>query len=135
VVLAATDLEQHLLPHAVLDPLIVGAIAFVPFNPAVSWQSAVLGAVAAVAILGFLGLAVRGGIALGDLYLVAPLGLLLGLSGAFTALLTAALLAGGVSGALLIVRRVGLKTYIPFGPFLVAGAVFALLTGPELTGA
>ena len=135
VVLTATDLEQHLLPHAVLDPLILGAIAFVPFNPAVSWQSAVLGGVAGVAFLGVLGRAVRGGIALGDLYLAAPLGLLLGVSGAFTALLVAALLAGGVSAGLLLARRVGLKTYIPFGPFLVAGAVVALLTGPELTGA
>ena len=134
VILAATDLEQHLLPHAALDPLILGAIAFVPFNPAVSWQSALLGARAGVAFLGLLGLVVRGGIALGDLYLVAPLGLLLGLSGAFTALLVAALLAGGVSMALLAARRVGLKTYIPFGPFLVAGAVVALLTGPELVG-
>ena len=132
VLLAATDLEQHLLPHLALDPLILGALVFVPFNPAVSWPSALLGALLGVAFLGLLGLVVRGGIALGDLYLVAPLGLLLGVAGAFTALLVAALLAGAVSAVLLLARRVRLNTYIPFGPFLVVGAVIALLTGPEL---
>ena len=36
VVLTATDLEQRRLPHLVLDPLIVLALLFVPFNPAVA---------------------------------------------------------------------------------------------------
>ncbi|MFN2483612.1 MAG: A24 family peptidase [Candidatus Limnocylindria bacterium] len=135
VALAATDLEQRLLPHALLDPLIIGALAFVPFNPAVSWQSALAGAAIGVAFLGILGLVMRGGIAAGDLYLVAPLGLVLGLSAAFTALLVAGVLAGAVSGALLLTRRAQLGSYIPFGPFLVAGALFSLLTGPELTAA
>ena len=132
VLLAATDLAHRLLPHAALDPLIIGAVAFVPFNPAVSWQSALAGALVSVAFLGLVGLVIRGGVALGDLYLVAPLGLLLGLPGSFTALLVAALLSGAASATLMLLGRVGMKSYIPFGPFLVAGAVVALLTGPEL---
>lgn len=132
VLLAATDLEHRLLPHAALDPLIIGAVAFVPFNPAVGWSSAVLGAIAAVTFLGIVGLVIRGGIALGDLYLAAPLGLMLGFPGAFTALLVAALLSGLVSGLLVVSGRLGMKSYVPFGPFLVAGALVALLTGPEL---
>ena len=132
VLLAATDLAHRLLPHAALDPLIIGAVAFVPFNPAVSWQSAVAGAVVSVAFLGLVGLLIRGGIALGDLYLAAPLGLLLGLPASFSALLIAALLAGAASVVLILLGRVGMKSYIPFGPFLVAGALVALLTGPEL---
>ena len=51
---------------------------------------------------------------------------------AFTALLVAALLAGAASATLVVSGRLGMKSYIPFGPFLVAGAVVALLTGPEL---
>src|SRR6266545_8334073 len=35
VVLTATDLDQRRLPHLLLDPLIVGVLVFVPFNPAV----------------------------------------------------------------------------------------------------
>jgi leader peptidase (prepilin peptidase)/N-methyltransferase len=127
LVLTATDLEQRRLPHVVLDPLIVLAAVFVPFNPAVDPLMALLGAVAAVAFLGALALVVRGGLAVGDLYLVAPIGLMLGWPVIFTALFVAAFLAAGTSLVLLAVRRVGMRSYIPFGPFLVAGAVLALL--------
>lgn len=127
IVLTATDLEQRRLPHLVLDPLIVLAAAFVPFNPAVEPAMAVVGAVGAVGFLGALALVVRGGLALGDLYLVAPIGLMLGWPVIFTALFAAAFLAAGSSLALLAARRVGMRSYIPFGPFLVGGAVLALL--------
>jgi leader peptidase (prepilin peptidase)/N-methyltransferase len=131
-VMVATDLEQRRLPHLLLDPLIVLSIGFVPFNPAVEPLWALVGGLAAVAFLGALALVVRGGLALGDLYLVAPLGLMLGWPAIFTALFAAGLLAALTSLVLLVARRVGLRSYIPFGPFLVAGAVIALLTDPAL---
>ncbi|MBA4170245.1 MAG: prepilin peptidase [Chloroflexi bacterium] len=127
LVLTATDLEQRRLPHLVLDPLIVLAVLFVPFNPAVDPLMALIGAAAAVGFLGALALVVRGGLALGDLYLVAPIGLMLGWPMIFTALFAAAFLAAGTSIILLIGKRVGMRSYIPFGPFLVGGAVLALL--------
>jgi leader peptidase (prepilin peptidase) / N-methyltransferase len=134
ILLTATDLEQRRLPHLLLDPLIVVAVAFVPFNPTVAPLNAVIGTAAAVAFLGVLGLIIRGGVALGDLYLVAPLGLLLGWPAIFAAIFVAALLSAVTAIALLVSRRVGLKSYIPFGPFLVAGAVITLLREPDLLG-
>ena len=134
LVLTATDLEQRRLPHIVLDPLIVLAALFVPFNPGVAPLDALIGAVAAVAFLGALALVVRGGLAVGDLYLVAPIGLMLGWPVIFTALFAAAFLAAGTSLALLALRRVGMRSYIPFGPFLVGGAVLALLTDDRVLG-
>jgi prepilin signal peptidase PulO-like enzyme (type II secretory pathway) len=135
VVLTATDLDQRRLPHLVLDPLIVLAVAFVPFNPAVDPLAALIGAGVAVAVLGVLGLVIRNGVALGDLYLIAPLGLLLGWPAIFVAIFVAALLSAVTSVALLASRRVSMKSYIPFGPFLVAGAVITLLREPGLLGA
>jgi leader peptidase (prepilin peptidase) / N-methyltransferase len=132
LVLTATDLEQRRLPHIVLDPLIVLAALFVPFNPAVEPLNALIGAVAAVAFLGALALVVRGGLALGDLYLVAPIGLVLGWPAIFSALFAAAFLSAGASLALLAARRVGMRSYIPFGPFLVAGAALVLLLDERL---
>jgi prepilin signal peptidase PulO-like enzyme (type II secretory pathway) len=93
---------------------------------------AVVGAVAAVAFLGALALVVRGGLAVGDLYLVAPIGLLLGWPAIFSALFAAAFLAAGTSLALLALRRVGMRSYIPFGPFLVGGAVVTLVLDDRL---
>ena len=127
VLLTATDLEQRRLPHLVLDPLIVVAAIFVPFNPAVAPLDALIGGGAAVAFLGALALLVRGGLAVGDLYLVGPIGLMLGWPIIFSALFGAAFLAAGASLALLVSRRVGMRSYIPFGPFLVAGTVLVLL--------
>jgi prepilin signal peptidase PulO-like enzyme (type II secretory pathway) len=134
VLLAATDLEQRRLPHLLLDPLIVVGIGFAFVNPSVTLLNAVIGAVAAVAFLGALGLIIRAGVALGDLYLVGPLGLVLGWPAIFMAVFLAALLSSVTSLALLASRRVSLKSYIPFGPFLVAGTVLALLRDETLLG-
>jgi leader peptidase (prepilin peptidase)/N-methyltransferase len=134
VLLTATDLEQRRLPHLLLDPLIVVAVLFVPFNPSVAWLDALIGAAVAVAFMGLLGLLVRGGVALGDLYLVAPIGLVVGWPAIFVAIFVAGLLSAVFSALLLVTRRAGLKTYIPFGPFLVAGMMVTLLRDPALLG-
>lgn len=134
VLLVATDLEQRRLPHLALDPLIAGALIFMPFNPAVTPLNALLGAAAAVAFLGLTGLLVRGGVATGDLYLVIPIGLLTGWPTVFTALFAGALLSAVTGIGLLASRRAGLRTYIPFGPFLVAGLVIALAWDPTVLG-
>jgi leader peptidase (prepilin peptidase) / N-methyltransferase len=134
VVLTATDLDQRRLPRLLLDALIVVAALFVPFNPTVGWLDALIGGAVAVAFMGVLGLLVRGGVALGDLYLVGPIGLVLGWPAIFVAVFVAGLLSAVVSALLLLSRRAGLKTYIPFGPFLVAGMVVTLLRDPALLG-
>ncbi len=134
VLLTATDLEQRRLPHLLLDPLIVVAALFVPFNPTVHPIDAIIGAAVAVGFMGLLGLLVRGGVALGDLYLVGPIGLVMGWPAIFVAIFVAGFLSALVSALLLVTRRAGLKTYIPFGPFLVAGMVITLLRDPGLLG-
>jgi prepilin signal peptidase PulO-like enzyme (type II secretory pathway) len=134
VVLTATDLEQHRLPHLLLDPLLVIAVAFVPFNPGVHWTDSLIGAVTATALLGLPGLALRGGVAFGDLLLVAPLALLLGWPAIFVAIFLAALMSAVVGIGLLVTRRAGMRSYIPFGPFLVVGTVVTLLRDPDLLG-
>lgn len=134
VLLSATDFEQRRLPHLLLDPLIAVCVVFAFVNPALSLLDAAIGAAAAVALLGALGLVVRSGVALGDLYLVAPLGLLLGWPAIFVAIFIAALLLSASSLVMLVSRRVGLKSYVPFGPFLVAGTVITLLRDDNLLG-
>ena len=134
LLLTATDLEQRRLPHLLLDPLLLLAALFVPFNPGLGWQDAVIGGVSAVAFLGLLGLIVRGGVARGDFLLIAPLGLLLGWPAIFSAMFIAGLLSAVFSLGLLLTRRAGMRTYIPFGPFLVAGSLITLLRDPGLLG-
>jgi leader peptidase (prepilin peptidase)/N-methyltransferase len=125
--LVATDLEQRRLPHLLLDPLIVVAVGFAVINPALDTIAAAAGAVAAVAFLGILAFVIRGGLAMGDLYLAVPIGLTLGWPMVWSGLFTAALLAGAVSLFLVVTGRVGLRSYIAFGPYLVAGYLLTLL--------
>ncbi|WP_406313490.1 A24 family peptidase [Streptosporangium sp. NBC_01639] len=72
------------------------------------------------------------GMGLGDVKLAAALGTALGWLGWGTLVAGAFLgfVAGGLYGvALVILRRAGRKSEIPFGPFMVAGTFAAILTG------
>ena len=79
------------------------------------------------------------GLGFGDVKLLGLLGLVLGwfgwgvlLAGVFLGLLTGGL----VSLVLLVTRRAGWRTALPFGPPLLVGAVLALAlaAGPSLSG-
>jgi prepilin signal peptidase PulO-like enzyme (type II secretory pathway) len=134
VLLFATDLDQKLLPDVITLPLILLAVvAFVigtgPFVHTVedlAWAAA-----AALGIpLGLYLLAIpfgAGAIGEGDLKLLVSAGLLAGALKLFYALVAGALLAGVVVAILVFGRRLSMKSFVPYGPFLIAGILWALL--------
>lgn len=143
IVLAAVDLATHRLPDRVTYPALVVCATALTVDAAVTggWEPLVratvaAGAAGAVAALGWL--AIPGGLGLGDVKLLALLGLVLGwvgwgalLAGVFLGLLVGS----AVAVALLASGRAGLRTAVPFGPPLLAGAVLALLLqGPVPIG-
>jgi len=131
--LMATDLDQRLMPDVVTLPLIVlGALALawggdtlVSRSPA--W-TAILGAVVVPGFLYVVSLPF-GAEALGgaDIKFMVSVGLFAGLVRVSIAAFFGALLGGVIVTALLISRRVSLQSYVPFGPFLIIGAVWAVL--------
>ena len=64
---------------------------------------------------------------MGDLKLLISVGLLVGLARAVIGVIAGALLSGLVIMALLASRRVTLRSYIPFGPFLIIGAFWSVI--------
>jgi len=68
----------------------------------------------------------------GDAYLAFLMGMLLGFPKILVALALAFLLGGLVGSVLLILKKRGLKSRIPFGPFLVTGTLGAMLWGSEI---
>jgi len=44
-------------------------------------------------------------------------------------LLSGLLAAGVILAVLLATRRIGRRTYVPFGPFLILGALWGIATG------
>jgi leader peptidase (prepilin peptidase)/N-methyltransferase len=67
---------------------------------------------------------------LGDVKLLIGVGLLTGASRLLGGVIFALLLAGVVLVVLLATRRIGRQTYVPFGPFFILGALWAVLLRP-----
>jgi len=128
----ATDLDQRLLPDLLTLPLIPVALVYAlsGANPLVGSELA-LAVVAAVAIPAVLFVPSipfgTGAFGIGDVKLLVGVGLLVGGSRALSSVVFALLLSGVVLVVLLAARRIGRRTYVPFGPFFIVGALWAVL--------
>lgn len=67
----------------------------------------------------------------GDLYLTAFLGAYLGWQGVLLAVFLAYLLAGAVALVLLVLKKIKMGEYVPFGPALVMGGFLTLFFGKQ----
>jgi leader peptidase (prepilin peptidase)/N-methyltransferase len=142
VVQAAVDLAIKRLP----DPLVLASygagLVLLGLAAAVSGDAApllraVLGMVALFGL--YLGLALINprGLGFGDVKLAGVLGLYLGWLGwavLVTGALAGFLLVAIVALVLLAARRVSRSSELPFGPFMLAGALLAITVGGQLQG-
>lgn len=132
VVGLATDLDQRLLPDLLTLPVVPVALVYAVSgaNPLVGSELA-LAVIAAVAIPLVLFLPSipfgAGAFGIGDVKLLAGVGLMVGGSRAFSSVVFALLLSGVVLVVLLAARRIGRRTYVPFGPFFIVGALWVVL--------
>lgn len=139
LLLGVVDVREHRLPNRVLLPgtalaaLLLTAAALVSDR----WDDLGRGLLAGLACFGLLlvmALITPSGLGMGDVKLVAFTGLYLGWLGwpSVVVGLFLGFLAQGLLGlVLLAARRAGLRTDLPFGPALLAGALTsALLDGP-----
>jgi len=137
IALAAIDLEVRRLPDAIVLPtypvlaLLLGGAALVSGDlPAL--LRALVGAAVAFGAFYLLALAYPGGMGFGDVKLAGLVGgvlayvaypvLLVGMAAAF-------LLGAAVGVAATLRGRATRKSSVPFGPFMVAGALTALFVG------
>ena len=133
VLLMATDLDQRLMPDVLTLPLIaLGAVALVWGGDSLVSRSpawmAVLGAIGVPAVLFIASLPFgAGAFGGGDVKFLVAVGLLSGLVRIVLAVFAGAILSGVAIFALLLARRITLKSYVPFGPFLIAAAVWVAM--------
>jgi leader peptidase (prepilin peptidase)/N-methyltransferase len=136
VLLLATDLDQRLLPDVITLPAIPLALAFclLGLNPLVPVGVLPIAIVVALVIPLLLYLVSipfgAGAIGQGDLKLLVSVGLMAGPLRMVYGAVYGALLAGVVQVVLLVLRRITLRTYVPYGPFLIIGAMWAVLVIP-----
>jgi len=143
LVLSVIDLDHKRIPNRLTYPLtpvlavLLVAAGLAGGDPGQALR-ALLGGVVAFAVLLALALINPRGMGLGDVKLAAFLGLGLGFLGwdhLVLGLFAAFLLGGLVAVALLALRRRGRRDEIPFGPWLAAGSLVAVLLGEPLIAA
>jgi leader peptidase (prepilin peptidase) / N-methyltransferase len=133
VLLIATDLDQRLLPNVITLPAIPIAFAFAllgqnPLVPPGALPVAIVVAIVIPSLLFAISIPFgAGALGLGDVKLLVSVGLMAGAYRMFTGVVYGALLAGVVLVVLLVAHRITLKSYVPFGPFLILGAIAAIL--------
>ena len=129
-----TDIERRLILNVMIYPSILIAFVASFFTPGMTWLSSLAGGATAFAF--FLGAALvgnsifgSGALGGGDVKLAAFIGLVTGFPLVIEALVLAILIGAAASLILLITRVRSLRDPIPYGPFLIAGAVITLLWG------
>lgn len=130
IVLALIDMDTHTLPNRIVIPSYIIGILLLGLTGVVSGNyGAIARALVGMISLGlfYFGMALiyPGGMGMGDVKFAGVLGLFLGylgwgvlLVGAFSAFV----LGGIFAIALMIFRRAGRKSGIPFGPWMLTGA-------------
>ena len=137
IVLMATDLDQKLLPDLITFPLMGYALIVLVLgvNPVLAGKaqlliadgdlSALLAAIATPALLAVTDRIFRGALGMGDLKLAVSLGLMFGVTQLFIGFLLGTVAFAAVVLALVLSRRLSMKTAVPFGPALIAAGVLA----------
>jgi leader peptidase (prepilin peptidase)/N-methyltransferase len=143
VALALIDFDIKKLPDRIVLPsyLVVLGLLAVPAVAHGDWHSYVRALLGMAALYGFfyvLWFVYPKGMGFGDVKLAGVLGLLLGwlswgalIVGAFFGFV----LGGVVGGAFMMAKRVRRGSHIPFGPFMLAGALLAVLYGHTIAHA
>jgi len=135
------DLEQGLILNVVILPAVALAFVLSFFWAGFEvWPEVGPGFVVSSLLGGAIGFGLmmlpylisRGGMGAGDVKLAALIGLVAGFPLVLVALLVGIIAGGLVAGVLLISRLVRRKDPIPFGPFLVAGAMVSLIWGGNI---
>lgn len=131
--LTLTDLERRLLPNRIVYPSIVLAAALCWAWPDSSAVQVLAGGAVGVGIAAlmylfslFFGPEAFG---MGDVKMIVLIGFVVGFPAVIVAVFLGTIAAGIVAFILVVTRVRGLRDYVPHGPFLALGAVFALFAG------
>jgi leader peptidase (prepilin peptidase)/N-methyltransferase len=153
------DLEHRLILNRLIWPAIAFALLAVPLRPwlarpsfasygatapllagqgempslwAAGMLNLLLGGIVGLAVFAIMWLIAPQGLGAGDVKLALFAGLVTGMPGVVWVIVGSFLLAGIIAVVLLLSRRVGLKSAIPFAPFMVLATMVVLLYGNKL---
>lgn len=138
IALTFIDFDTQLLPDSITLPLLWLGLLFNVFGTFTNLASAVIGAMAGYLTLWsvywlFKIVTGKEGMGYGDFKLLAALGAWLGWQMLPAIILLSSLVGAAVGIGLIVLARHGRNVPIPFGPYLAAAGLIALLWGRQLT--
>ena len=146
IAVAVIDLEHRIIPNRLVIPAVLVLAALAPLWPELgidrslifeqvhlsSLANSLAAGVCAFLVFLLVKAVYPAGMGAGDVKLAGMLGLLVGYPGVVVALWLAVFLGGAVAVGLLALGGRSRKDAMPFGPFLSAGGIVALLAGTEI---
>lgn len=137
LVVAGTDLSHKIIPNTVTYPGIVLGLMSAGTVLPLGLLNGLIGLLVGGGILWLLAwgspyLFGKEGMGGGDIKLLAMLGAFLGWKSAVLTIMIGSFVGSVIGVSLLAARIIKREDYIPFGPFLVFGAIVALFFGPAL---
>ena len=137
IIVTGTDLSHKIIPNTITYPgIIIGLIGAVTVLP-VGIVNSLLGIAVGGGLLWFLAWASpylfgKEGMGGGDIKLLAMIGAFLGWKPALLTIMIGSLVGSVIGIGLMAARLIKRDEYIPFGPFLVVGAVLSLFFAQPL---
>jgi leader peptidase (prepilin peptidase) / N-methyltransferase len=131
-ILFVTDMKFMLIPNKILLfflPLFIILRVFTPLDP---WWDSIIGAVVAFLLLFLVILFSRGGMGGGDLKLFVVLGVVLGWKGVLLTFFLSSVIGAVISLVLLSTKVLKRKQAIPFGPYILLGALITYFHGEAM---
>lgn len=132
MIIFVSDYYYMLIPNKILLfflPIFIILRIFIPLDP---WYDAVIGAVVGYVLLAVIILISKGGMGAGDMKLFGVMGFVLGWKNILLTFFLAALFGALIGGFLMMIKKVKRGEPIPFGPFIVLGALISYFFGEKL---
>ena len=132
IVIAAIDIGHRIIPDSMHVVILILALVRMALVGGAPLMSHVIGAFAVSVPLLIAAIVTKGGMGGGDIKLMAAAGLFLGYKLILFSLLAGSVVGAIVSVALMSAKKLGMKSAVPFGPFLAFGIALAALRGDAI---
>lgn len=132
MIIFVSDMRYMLIPNKILLfflPFVILARIISPLTP---WYDAIIGGVVGFGLIAIIILLSNGGMGAGDMKLFGIIGMILGWQNTLLTFFFAALFGAIIGGILLIFKMIKRKQPIPFGPYIVIGAIISYFYGKDI---
>ena len=128
---AYVDFRQKIILDEILLVLSITGLAYAGIS-GLAWKESLTGALTGSGLLGLVYVLSKGGMGFGDVKFAGVLGLWTGIPGIVVTLYLAFLIGGTAALMLCITHKAAMKSRIPFGPCLSAGAVLSFFCSDRI---